>query len=129
MKQENSSDIVQSFNVELPKTHPPSQKSQKKKYIIIGSIVFLSLAIITTVVLLIVYCSKDDAEEEQQRVPFDAPDLLEGIEHHVLIVAAVAFNIEKMKMALIFFAAALVFAVIMVGLNRLAVGLEKSRNK
>ncbi len=46
-----------------------------------------------------------------------------------LIVAAVAFNIEKMKMALIFFAAALVFAVIMVGLNRLAVGLEKSRNK
>ena len=68
MKQDNSSDIVQSFNVELPKTHPPSQKSQKKKYIIIGSIVFLSLAIITTVVLLIVYCSKDDAEEEIYQV-------------------------------------------------------------
>lgn len=46
-----------------------------------------------------------------------------------LIIAAIAFNLEKMKMFLIFFAASLVFAVIMVGLNRLAVGNEKSRTK
>ena len=46
-----------------------------------------------------------------------------------LIIAAIAFNLEKMKMFLIFFAASLVFAVIMVGLNRLAVGIEQSRTK
>ena len=46
-----------------------------------------------------------------------------------LIIAAIAFNLEKMKMFLIFFSSSLVFAVIMVGLNRLAVGIEKSRTK
>ena len=45
-----------------------------------------------------------------------------------LIVAAIAFNIEKIMMSLIFFAAALVFGVIMVGLNKLVVDGEKSRN-
>ena len=68
MKQDNSSDIIQSFNVELPKTQSSPQKSKKMKYIIIGSIVFLSLAIITTVVLLIVYFSNKDAEEEIYQV-------------------------------------------------------------
>ena len=68
MKQDNSSDIVQSFNVELPKTQSPPKKSQKKKYIIIGSIIFLSLAIITTVVLIIVYFSNKDAKPEIYQV-------------------------------------------------------------
>ena len=44
-----------------------------------------------------------------------------------LIVAAIAFNIEKMILAIIFLAAALVFGAIMIGLNRHAVGRKKSQ--
>ena len=68
MKQDNSSDIVQSFNVEMPNTQPPPQKSNKTKYIIIGLIVFLSLAIITTVVLLVAHYKYGLFEKEIYQV-------------------------------------------------------------
>ena len=68
MKQDNSSDIVQSFNVEMPNAQPPLQKSNKTKYIIIGLIIFLSLAIITTVVLLVAHFKYGLFEKEIYQV-------------------------------------------------------------
>ncbi|MBO4927703.1 MAG: hypothetical protein J5379_05575 [Clostridiales bacterium] len=46
-----------------------------------------------------------------------------------LSVAAIAFNLEKMILAILFFALALVFGAIMVGLNKRVSGEEKSQKK
>ena len=55
MKQEDSLDFKQTFNIDFSNVPQPEpvQKSRKTKYIILGLIILASIAIITTVVLLV----------------------------------------------------------------------------
>ena len=53
MKQEDSVDFKQTFNVDFPEIQLPQQRSRKTKYIKLGIILTTIAAIITTVVLLV----------------------------------------------------------------------------
>ena len=53
MKQEDSTDFKQTFNVDFPEIQLPQQRSRKTKYIKLGIMLTTIAAIITTVVLLV----------------------------------------------------------------------------